>query len=69
MGNFYNTDFATIEEGFKKLREAVSLRDKMSGAVYYGALEEDSLRIADHLSAMGADKKEIAQIGGWELRS
>jgi len=63
-----DTEFATVEEGFVKLKEAVKTRDQMGGAMYFNICEEDCLRIADKLSSMGADKNEVANIGGWELR-
>jgi hypothetical protein len=68
MGNFIYDDFTTMEEGFKRLHKAVDVRNQMGGGMYWNICEEDCLRIADHLSAMGADKNEIAKIGDWKLR-
>lgn len=63
-----DTEFTTIEEGFEKLKSAVSTRNMMGGAMYYNICEEDCLKIADKLSSVGADKLAIAEIGGWKLR-
>ena len=61
-------ELASIEEGFEKLKKAVSTRDQMGGAMYFNICEEDCLKIADKLSSMGASKLAIASSGGWELR-
>lgn len=60
-------NFGTIEEGIEKLKSAVGTRNQMGGAMYWNICEEDCLRLADKLSAAGADKQLIASIGGWEL--
>lgn len=62
------SEFKTIDEGLDNLKKAVSLRDQMGGALYFNVMDGDCLRIADKLVSMGADKKVIAEIGGWELR-
>ncbi|MDD3230540.1 MAG: hypothetical protein PHE09_15175 [Oscillospiraceae bacterium] len=62
-------DFKTPEEGIAKLKKAVSTRDSMGGALYWNVCEEDCLRLADKLTAAGADKQAIAAIGGWEVRA
>lgn len=63
-----DADFKTTEEGIEKLKKAVALRDQMGGALYYGVCEEECLKLADKLSAAGADKNLIASIGGWRLK-
>jgi len=62
-------DFKTPEEGVEKLKKAVDTRNKMGGALYWNVCEEDCLRLADKLTAAGADKQTIAAIGGWEVRA
>jgi len=64
----WDTSFTTIEEGFEKLKSAVSTRDNMGGALYFNVCEENCLKIANRLVSIGADKNTIAKIGGWELR-
>lgn len=59
--------FSSEKKGIEKLKKAVNIRNQMGGALYYNACEEDCLRLADKLSAVGVDKKLIASIGGWEL--
>ena len=34
-------DFSTIEEGEAAIKEAIALRDKMGGALFWGAVNED----------------------------
>ena len=61
--------FSSEEEGIEKLKKAVSVRNQMGGALYFNICEEDCLRLADNLSAVGVDKNIIASIGGWGLKS
>jgi hypothetical protein len=57
-----NKDFETVEQGIEKLKEAVELRNKMGGALYYNILNDDCCDIANKLFEMGADKEEIQKI-------
>ena len=59
-------NFESIEEGMKKLKEAVSIRDQMGGAMYFNMLNEDCCAIANKLSSMGADRQEISNLLGKE---
>jgi len=61
-------NFNTIEEGMEKLKRNVDTRNKMGGALYFNICEDDCLQLADRLVAAGADKVEIAAVGGWSLR-
>ena len=61
-------EFTTPDEGIEKLKNAVSARNKMGGALYWNICEDSCLRLADKLSAAGADKDLIASIGGWTRR-
>lgn len=63
-----NIIYETVNEGLEELKKAVSLRDKMGGALYFNICEDEYLKIADKLVSMGADKNTVAKIGGWELR-
>lgn len=60
-------EFTDINQGMEKLRKNIAIRDEMGGAMYRQICEDDCLRLANKLSAAGADKKAIAAIGGWEL--
>ena len=62
-------DFKTAEEGIEKLKKAVAVRNKMGGALYWNICEDDCLKLADRLTAAGADKLAIAAIGGWGVRA
>lgn len=62
-------DFKTPEEGIQKLKSAVNIRNQMGGAMYWQICEDDCLKLADKLSVSGVDKKLIASIGEWGLRS
>lgn len=61
-------EFSNPEEGLEKLKIAVSIRNKMGGALYFGICEDDCLRLADRLSAAGVNRQIIADIGGWILK-
>ncbi len=62
--NFLSLNFTTLEEGKKELQEGVSLRNKMSGSLYYNAVNYDCCKIADKLIRLGGDKIEISNILG-----
>ena len=60
--NMLNANFDNIETGLQKLKDAVSLRNKMGGALYYNTLNDDCNEIASKLRNMGADADEITAI-------
>lgn len=60
--NMLNANFDNIETGMQKLKDAVSLRNKMGGALYYNILNDDCNEIASKLRNMGADADEIIAI-------
>lgn len=60
--NMLNANFDNIETGLQKLKDAVSLRNKMGGALYYNILNDDCNEIASKLRNMGADADEITAI-------
>jgi hypothetical protein len=45
-------EFTTIKKGRKKLKEAYDLRDKMGGALYYNALNDDCKEISAKLEKL-----------------
>jgi len=51
--------------GLSKLKDAVRLREKMSGDLYWNALNEDCCKLANKLVLMqDSDRQEIAQVLG-----
>ena len=56
--NMLKNDFETVEEGMKKLKDAISIRDKMGGALYYNILNDDCYEIAQKLVSIGAKRSE-----------
>lgn len=60
--NMLDANFDNIETGLQKLKDAVSLRNKMGGALYYNILNDDCNEIASKLRNMGADADEINAI-------
>jgi len=58
--------FETLEEGIDKLKQAVSARNQMGGAMYFNMLNDDCCEIGNKLLSMGANKKEIGEIIGEE---
>ncbi len=59
-----NLEFSTVEEGMIKLKESVSLRDKMCGAMYYNILNDDCCEIANKLKSLGADRQSVSNVLG-----
>ena len=57
--NLLSNKFDTIEEGMKKLKEGVDLRNSMGGALYWNILNDDCLEIASKLRCMGADVDKL----------
>jgi hypothetical protein len=62
--NYLSIDFKTLEEGIRALKEAVEIRDKMGGAMYYNILNDDCCSIANKLTSMGANREEVGKILG-----
>lgn len=60
--NFVDKNFKTVEEGIKKLKEAVVIRNKMCGAMYWNMLNDDCIEIAQKLKSMGVEISEINKI-------
>jgi len=57
--------FTTKEEGLKALKEAVDLRDKMGGAMYWNMMNDDCVEIANKLRRIeGVTTEEISGILG-----
>lgn len=67
--NYLSNQFTSIEEGMTALKKAVKLRDSMGGIMYWNALNDDCCSIANTLSGMRADKKEISAILGKETHN
>jgi len=61
-------NYITLEEGIEKFKGAINIRNKMGGALYYNIIDDECLQLADKLVDEGADRKMIAEIGGWELK-
>lgn len=58
------TTFQTKEDGIKNLKEAVELRDKMGGAMYWNMMNDDCVEIANKVRRLGAADSEISAILG-----
>lgn len=56
--------FETVEEGYKQLKEAVTLRDQMAGAMFWNLMNEDCCEIARNIAIKGGDIKLISSILG-----
>lgn len=54
--------FETKEQGLEKLKEAVILRNKMGGALYWSIIQDDCLDIANKLFDMGVPRSQIQEI-------
>lgn len=59
-----NLEFTTFEEGLEKLKDAVSIRDKMSGSLYWNILNEDCCEIANEIRKNHGRREEIGEILG-----
>ncbi|MEE1302260.1 MAG: hypothetical protein UHD64_05690 [Bacteroidales bacterium] len=57
-----DTTFETKEQGLEKLKETVSIRNKMGGALYWNIVNDVCLEIANKLFAMGVPRSEIQEI-------
>jgi hypothetical protein len=62
--NYLSDKFESIEQGIEKLKEAVSIRDQMGGAMYYNILNDDCCEMAITLASMGANREELSKILG-----
>jgi hypothetical protein len=58
----FDNKFETKEEGIEKLKETVSIRNKMGGALYWNIVNGDCMKIADELYNMGVPSEEIREI-------
>lgn len=67
--NYLSFQTETLPERIEELKKAVETRDKMGGAMYWNILNDDCFEMADKLVAQGADKYEIANIIGAEVKS
>lgn len=54
--------FETKEQGIEKLKEGVSLRNRMGGALYWNIINDDCLEMAEKLLCMGVEKSELQTI-------
>ena len=54
--------FETKEQGIEKLKEAVSLRNRMGGALYWNIVNDICLKAAEKLLCMGVEKSELQTI-------
>lgn len=54
--------FTTKEQGIEKLKEGVSLRNQMGGALYWNIVNDDCIEIANKLFDMGVEKSELQTI-------
>lgn len=57
-----DTTFETKEQGIEKLKNAVSLRNQMGGALYWNIINDDCVKIARQLLGIGVEKSEIKAI-------
>jgi hypothetical protein len=57
-------ELETKEELLAELKERVSLRNKMGGALYWNVLNDECCQIANKCLALGADRTEVGQILG-----
>ena len=64
MSNMFDIEFTSIDEGKEKLKDVISTRDQMGGALYYNICNDDCAELANNLLAAGADKAEISAIIG-----
>ena len=54
----------SIEDGIKRLKETVNIRDGMGGAMYFNILNDDCCELASQLVRRGADRNEVHGILG-----
>lgn len=57
-----DTTFETKEQGLEKLKETVSIRNQMGGALYWNIVNDDCLEITEKLFNMGVTSSEIKEI-------
>jgi hypothetical protein len=62
-GNFVDTDeILNLETGMKKLKENITLRNKMGGAMYWNMVNDDCRLIANKCIILGGDSEVIRSI-------
>ena len=54
--------FETKEEGIEKLKNGVSLRNQMGGALYWNIVNDDCIEMTEKLLCMGVEKSELQAI-------
>ena len=57
--NMLDKNFETEEDGMKQLEKAVSLRNQMSGALYWNILNDDCYEIAQKLVSIGTERSKV----------
>lgn len=60
--NHLSDNTTSIEDGIESLKQLVSLRDKMGGAMYWNILNDDCCELANILQKMGVDRTVISEI-------
>ena len=55
-------EFKTVDEGIEKLKDTVSIRNQMGGALYWNICNDDCLKLADNLIRAGAAYREVKEI-------
>jgi len=55
-------EFETVPEGMEKLKNAVSIRNQMGGALYWNICQGDCEIIAKKLFNMGADESTVYSV-------
>lgn len=55
-------DFETKEQGLENLKQVISIRNKMGGALYWNIMNDDCIEIALKLQSMGVSSDEINAI-------
>ena len=60
--HFKEHEFSTKEEGLEKLKDAVRLRNRMGGALYWNIMNDDCLMMAEQLMGMGVPKADLVDI-------
>ncbi len=60
--NMLDKNFETIDEAMGKLKDAVSLRNKMGGALYWNILNDDCVEIASKIIEIGGNQSEVREL-------
>jgi hypothetical protein len=54
----------SLDELMAELKEHVSLRNQMGGALYWNIINDECCQIANKCQALGGDRQEISKILG-----